>query len=374
MKYLNHTKVIFVAAFICVGSGMENPNANSQDPGSGVQLPGNVSTEDLRTIIINEKKLGSSSQQIQNSKSIPDQSNSNSARVARAIIEIKKRGKSKTIYNHDDRKDWWEIKDQNILNLADASVAFFKENDLSPLGSDGKLSLKYEKNLKGEYTLCPSETEKFFLQRTGAFCSGVLIGKNTILTAAHCVAETSQNEKIPFVENVRYVFGFIAPDKNSLGNITFESNQVYAGIDVEDFSIPEDWAIIVLDTKEVDKNVATPVTNVQKDKISDFGKVFVIGYPAGLPLKYAPNSWVHDNSPENTFIANLDTFGGNSGSGVYNEDTYSLVGILKEGAPDFIENGSCNVVHMCPEGPKGSECEGEGVTRISQGMLEALGL
>ncbi|MCH9661394.1 MAG: serine protease [Bacteroidetes bacterium] len=365
--------MIFVVGIIFICSSMGNSNSNSEDLESEGQPLRDISLEDLAAII-NGGESKTSSQKSLNSKAPPVQGNYNSSRVAQAVIEIKKRGKSKTIYGHDDRRDWWEIKDQKIKKLAKASVAFFNEKHLSPLGSDGKYSLTYKNDLKGQNTLCPSETENFFLQRTGAFCSGVLIGENTILTAAHCVAEASQNEKIPRVENVRYVFGFIAPDKDSLGNTTFESNQVYAGADVEYYNNLEDWAIITLDTSEVNKIPAKPVTEIQKDKISDFGKVFVIGYPAGLPLKYAPNSWVRDNTPDNTFTADLDTFGGNSGSGVYNQDTNSLVGILTEGEPDFIANGSCNIVHICPRGPVGSNCEGEGVTRITQGIRDALGL
>ncbi|MGK7898838.1 MAG: serine protease [Xenococcus sp. (in: cyanobacteria)] len=55
-------------------------------------------------------------------------------------------------------------------------------------------------------------------------------------------------------------------------------------------------------------------------KIKDEKNVFVIGHPSGLPLKFANGTQVRDHSPSSFFVANLDTYGGNSGSPVFNED------------------------------------------------------
>ena len=54
------------------------------------------------------------------------------------------------------------------------------------------------------------------------------------------------------------------------------------------------------------------------EKISDNAKVHVIGHPCGLPLKLGDNSIITDNNEHSYFVANLDTFGGNAGSPVFN--------------------------------------------------------
>ena len=61
--------------------------------------------------------------------------------------------------------------------------------------------------------------------------------------------------------------------------------------------------------------------------------LIVAGYPSGLPLKIDDGGRVRDPRSGTTdfFIANLDTFGGNSGSGVYDAATKQLVGILVRG-------------------------------------------
>jgi hypothetical protein len=67
----------------------------------------------------------------------------------------------------------------------------------------------------------------------------------------------------------------------------------------------------------------------------------------------------HDNG---FFIANLDTYGGNSGSAVFNEKTGEVEGILVRGETDFIYKGSCRVSNVCTD----TGCRGEDVTRMSE--------
>jgi len=67
---------------------------------------------------------------------------------------------------------------------------------------------------------------------------------------------------------------------------------------------------------------------------------------------------VRSNSPNlDWFVANTDTFVGNSGSGVFDANTKELVGILVRGAQDYVADGSCNRVNVCPN----DGCRGEDV-------------
>ena len=60
-------------------------------------------------------------------------------------------------------------------------------------------------------------------------------------------------------------------------------------------------------------------------------------------------------------MANLDTYGGNSGSPVFNAQNNKVEGILVRGETDFVSNGQCNVSLVCPS----TGCRGEDVTRAT---------
>jgi hypothetical protein len=82
----------------------------------------------------------------------------------------------------------------------------------------------------------------------------------------------------------------------------------------------------------------------------------VAGYPSRLPLKLTDAASVRSNHPTlEHFVANLDTFTGNSGSGVFDQTSGELAGILVRGEVDYVADGDCNRVNVCPE----EGCRGE---------------
>ena len=60
----------------------------------------------------------------------------------------------------------------------------------------------------------------------------------------------------------------------------------------------------------------------------------VIGHPTGLPTKIADGANVRRRAGT-YFVANLDTYGGNSGSAVFNANTGVVEGILVRGETDY---------------------------------------
>jgi hypothetical protein len=82
----------------------------------------------------------------------------------------------------------------------------------------------------------------------------------------------------------------------------------------------------------------------------------IMGYPLGLPLKVANRAEVLAVE-ENYFIANLDSFQGNSGSPVFNQETGEVEGILARGKPDFYPSNGCLKLNRCDE--NGKNCEEE---------------
>ena len=68
------------------------------------------------------------------------------------------------------------------------------------------------------------------------------------------------------------------------------------------------------------------------------------------------------NTADGYFVANLDTYGGNSGSPVFNSDTHEVEGILVRGERDFVQAGGCTVSLVCPD----TGCRGEDCTRVTR--------
>lgn len=265
------------------------------------------------------------------------------------------------IYGTDDRKDWHEITDPAVKAVATASVALFKADDFEPVLT-GVQSIKVKPFVEA-FRLCPDE--RYVEQSIGAFCSGTLIAPNVVLTAGHCVAEVAKGGGVPPASQIRFVFGFRVEEKGGVGPDVAGDRQIYTGRRVlggELESNGRDWAVVELD-RPVDPEVARPVTAVRREPVRRGLGVYVIGYPSGLPLKYAPGAQVRDDNNPAFFVANLDTYGGNSGSGVFEAGTNALVGILVRGETDYVQDQQkqCRRSNICPS----TGCRGEDVTRIS---------
>lgn len=255
----------------------------------------------------------------------------------------------KVIYGVDDRKDFFEFKSNAQANLLSSSVAaLFRDNRVVNNG-DGTSSLRTE-TLGQAQNLCPQE--RFFNQPIGAFCSGFLVAPDLIATAGHCATAND-------VTTIRFVFGFRMEDANTavthIPNSDIYSGKTLIGRVQEDAG--PDWALVQLDRPVTNR----PSLKIRRSgRIADNAAVSVIGHPSGLPVKFADGANVRDNSPTGFFVANLDTYGGNSGSPVFGADG-TVEGILVRGEADYVLSGSCNISKVCPS----TGCRGEDCTRIA---------
>ena len=252
------------------------------------------------------------------------------------------------IYGNDDRKDLYQV-DAATAALSDATVAVMNDSDMKQLGARFQLQTV---PFGQHEALCTSEP--FYNQGAVAFCSGFLVNENTIITAGHCIATASE------CSSARFVFGFNMKNANQ-SSWEISSNDVYrchSVVHSVSLEKAEDFAVIKLDR---------PVKNHKPVKYRTTGtpavgdKLTVMGYPSGLPLKIAGGAAVRAISPA-FLTANLDTYGGNSGSAVFNTTTGVVEGILVRGDVDFVLQNSCYVSHRCTD----TGCRGEDATLISK--------
>jgi hypothetical protein len=205
-----------------------------------------------------------------------------------------------------------------------------------------------------DFGLC--ESEPFRDQPSGGFCSGALVGDDLMITAGHCIEDEYE------CESTRFVFGYQVKKEGEYPT-SAPVGEVYSCAEIirrDQVSDGADYAVIRLDRKVSNHR---PLAINRAADLKDGDKVGVIGHPSGLPVKIAfGESLVRDVAPEGYFVANLDTYGGNSGSAVFNTKSGLIEGILVRGETDFITTSEgCRASNVC----EADDCRGEDVTKIS---------
>lgn len=271
-----------------------------------------------------------------------------SAMARTSILEDLKKIKEassglEVIYGKDNRLNVTEQNNPIIDELSKSVAMRVSKRRLLDDRDNESLYIITARTLSGTVAaLC--EDEAFKDEVSLGDCSGVLIAPNRLLTAGHCVKDQAQ------CESYRWVFNY-TENTDSL-----EKSQVYSCskiIDTEyrrSFSKVKDYAIIELDREVPDYR---PLTLRKEGKISLNTPVFTIGHPMGLPMKVTDGGQVmgmnldEEKNPIQSkmqrryyFTANLDSYSGNSGSPVFNQETGDLEGIVIQGTKDFEYNYS----------------------------------
>ena len=258
------------------------------------------------------------------------------------------------IYGKDDRQDFYSVQSQELQSLAQSTVAIIDKDTLFPAGSKFTAEL-----IPATETdrLCPEEN--FSNQPTLSSCTGVLVEPDLVLTAGHCLPTTNYCDLYYFVFNYRQT-------QAGLTKSTFTQSEVYECKELltapQDSATGIDYALVRL-KRPVQLAEAKPVERRSEGVIAVDEPLVMMGHPMGLPLKIAGGAKVR--SVESTyFVANLDSFGGNSGSPIYNQNTKKLEGILVRGETDFETDlvRNCKVSKVCLD----DGCRGEDVLKITE--------
>jgi V8-like Glu-specific endopeptidase len=258
------------------------------------------------------------------------------------------------IYGQDDRLDMYQVTDAMHRELADSTVVLMRRSSIQQNAS-GELAISAPRWGTAR-NMCSNE--RFADQPSGGFCSGSLIAPNIMLTAGHCITSESA------CASTSFVFGY-AVNREGLYPRTTVSNQVYNCASIirrEQVGSGADYALIRLD-RAVQNHASLRIANrtTQMEAPNGTGLI-MIGHPAGLPTKVEAGGRIRSNSPSGFFVATTDSYGGNSGSAVFNAVTGEIEGVLVRGEQDYVSTSAgCSVSKVCAEGA----CRGEDVTKVS---------
>ncbi len=257
------------------------------------------------------------------------------------------------IYGDDDRVDYYDAP-RVLQNLTErAIVARVSANNVQ-FNSNGQISVSAY-SLADTHGLCSGE--RFAEQPTLSSCSGTLIDDDLVLTAGHCARGRSD------CLGTYWAFDYFyrGPDE-----LYMEQDDFYACEEVL-VSVTDragrDYAIIKLDRPVGSEREPAPV---RLERVSNGEDLVLIGFPSGLPAKIDDGGDVSGEYGRGTpfFNAHIDSFSGNSGSGVF-DDSGAVVGILTAGAQDYGWNGSCNEVVY-----HSASASGEHVVYASEAVLD----
>lgn len=260
-------------------------------------------------------------------------------------------GSERVIYGTDDRLDLFQVVSADWQARAASTVALVQKNKLVAVQNGYQLQTSHYGNSQN---LC--KTEPFFDQVTAAFCSGSLITPDIIMTAGHCVRTQVACLNTKFVFNFAYKSMTYDPKFAEADDVYSCQTLIHSELNSTNDS---DFALVKLDRPVVGRK---PLTIRQSGRVQDADPLVVIGHPSGLATKVAAGAMVRSNLEDAYFITNLDTYGGNSGSAVFNEQTGVVEGILVRGETDFKYKNGCYISNVCDA----NGCRGEDVTRVKE--------
>ena len=254
------------------------------------------------------------------------------------------------VYGQDNRQDVNEVKDQRIKLLGKSVAGRIPNFSFERNEEENKISFDNVQTLSSPMSMKVCSGERFAEQATAADCTGFLVGEDLLVTAGHCMmgmGQTIENGYSRQCQNFSWMFDYT--NDSDLKNVSMDNVYGCSLIVAGEFTHKMDYALIKLDRKVTGR---TPLKLAQ-NKVGLGEKIFVMGHPSGLPLKYADGARVFETE-EHYFSTNLDTFGGNSGSPVFNAKTLEVEGILVRGDTDYVmsfeDNGErCTKVNICDD-------------------------
>ena len=146
------------------------------------------------------------------------------------------------VYGDDDRTDVYAHPDASLRTLASASIVALMDSASLTENEDGTFTRDETLSHGEAYGLC--DDQRFIDQPISAFCSGTLIAPDIIVTAGHCVEDTSD------CLGTSLVFDYLYTAEGALAEL--EADDVYDCVEIlarENDDI--DYAVLRLDRPQL---------------------------------------------------------------------------------------------------------------------------
>ncbi len=245
----------------------------------------------------------------------------------------------RVIYGADDRLDVYQVSDPFLLGLVQATTVLLEPGDYTNNGNGTYTLNAVRWTTQGGSPVCA--TEPFRNQYQVGNCSAFLVGQDLMATAGHCIPSNPAG--------IAFAFDFHQWGPSTDPNLVIPANDIYfvqqVIVDVQAGEL--DHAVVRLDRPVVGRT-PVPIRRTSEVQLND--PLVMIGHPSVLPTKVDDGGVVKNPRPGGGwFYANVDAYGGNSGSAVFNLNTGVVEGILVRGNTDYETVGGCTRSRVCPD-------------------------
>lgn len=241
------------------------------------------------------------------------------------------------INGEDDRREVYDVESEVLRARARQSVVALASPRSLGYEAGGLVSVNGP-TLGEAQGLCSGEA--FAEQPILAWCSGVLVDDDLVATAGHCLGSSLLDATLTCRE-LALVFGFLYAAEGQLAQLSvddvYRCRSVAVWSQSDDPNAP-DLAVVQLDRPVVGGLAPASFAEVE----AELGqRVNLIGFGSGLPAKVDSGGVVTRTAGLGEYFrADTDTFGGSSGSALF-DDAGRVLGLHVRGELDWSSTGQC---------------------------------
>jgi hypothetical protein len=231
------------------------------------------------------------------------------------------------IHGADDRLEYFDVGSPDLrARMSQSMVALVPR---ARIIEQGRAVVLTAPTLGEQEELC--QGERFAEQPAAAFCTGVLVDWDLVLTAGHCL-------RLLALDDFAVVFGYYEPSPGALAPLELRAPTeiVNEALDARGGAQRLDYGWIRLGAPVAPPRRPVPVF-VRPPPLTRGDAVISVGTPGGVPLKLDRGGAVRDprEATGDYFSADTDTSHGSSGGAAFDE-RLSLVGVFVRGGTDSL--------------------------------------